>query len=266
MIFVAHGVVDAADEFGYLGRYMLDRGRFQSRLRARANPFVGLEAAAYGDGDALTVDDATVAAAQMAMSARELGHEATLFVNPGQIVSGQAYWFHRLTLLVDGLGSRVEFNEEEFDCSTIAEKVRLRRALKGHLLSIRGESERLTALSEIRMNLQARPTRLPDHLRTLTVRELEALSSAGVRLANHGWHHPHYDYLSSDERLAEIRKGRDWLDDFQSGSGEGVFACPFGDHVPDRDLVDFTGLWLSADNRAPLGFRKGIYNRQEIRF
>ena len=265
MIFVAHGVVDAADESGYLGRYMLDRARFQSHLRARVNPFVGLEAAARDNGDALTVDDATVAAAEMAMSARELGHEITLFVNPGQIVSADTYWFHQLTLLVDGLGSRVEFNDEEFDCRTIAEKVRLRRALKRHLLPIRGESERLTALSEIKMTLQAQPTKLPDHLRTLTVLELEALSAAGVRLANHGWHHPHYDYLSSDERLVQIRKGHDWLEDFQSGSGEGVFACPFGDHAPERDLVEFTGLWLSADNRAPLGFSGGVYNRQEIR-
>jgi len=265
MIFVAHGVVDAANESGYVARYLPDRDQFRSFLQARAEPFVTLEAAALGYGDALTVDDATVAAAHMAMSARELGHAITLFVNPGQVDSGNTYWFHQLTLLVDGLGSRIAFDDEEFDCTRIAEKVRLRRALKRHLLPIQGESERLTALSGLSMTLQARPAKLPGHLRTLTVPELRALSSAGVRLANHGWQHPHYDHLSSEERLAEIRKGRDWLDDFRPGSGQGVFACPFGDHVPDRELAEFAGLWLSADNRAPPGFRDGTYNRQEIR-
>lgn len=265
MIYVGHGVLEAADKPRFLDRYMLDRSSFAAHLEERRSLYIQIESAVCGNGDALTVDDATVAGADMAMLARELGHEVTLFVNPGQIATADTYWFHRLTLLVDGLGSRVPFDDGEFDCASIAGKVRLRRALKRRLLSIPGESERIRAIAEIGTCLGAQPTGLPEHLRTLTLPELEALRSAGVRLANHGWHHPHYDSLGHDERLDQIRQGREWLNDFHSGSGDGVFACPFGDHDPDDDLLTLAGLWLSANARTPPGLRKGVYNRQEIR-
>ena len=51
MIFFAHGIAEAAGGSRYLDRYMLDKGRFAASLDARRVSYVGIEAAARGEGE-----------------------------------------------------------------------------------------------------------------------------------------------------------------------------------------------------------------------
>ncbi|MGP8231674.1 MAG: hypothetical protein ACLQL2_03285 [Methylovirgula sp.] len=72
-IYALHGVIDHVDTKLFSHRNMTAAGRVQAWLDTQ-HKLVPLADALAGKGDALTIDDATVASAQAAMLARQRGH------------------------------------------------------------------------------------------------------------------------------------------------------------------------------------------------
>ena len=99
-IYALHGVIDRVDGKLFSHRNMTPADRVRARLDT-GQKMVPLADALAGKGDALTIDDATVASAQAALLARQLGHAVTLFVNPWQVADGRAYAFAALHWLLD---------------------------------------------------------------------------------------------------------------------------------------------------------------------
>jgi len=77
-----HGAVPGAGPTLLEHRFISDSGRL-SRFLAQSSRYVPLRDALEDKGAALTVDDATHAAADACAIARSYGHAVTLFVNPG---------------------------------------------------------------------------------------------------------------------------------------------------------------------------------------
>src|SRR5437016_674086 len=101
-VYALHGSAPAASPDLFVYRNICDRERL-SRWLSALPPLVPLCDALAGRGSALTIDDATYAAADSALLARELGHEATLFVNPSNIAERTNYSWLVINALLDSL-------------------------------------------------------------------------------------------------------------------------------------------------------------------
>lgn len=216
-------------------------------------PLVPLEVALAGNGVALTIDDATRAAADAALIARDLGHHVSVFINPEQVESGSPYWFGLLHCLLDRLApvSR-ELDGVIYPTRTRAERRALREPIKAACRAMRTEAARAAHVAALAGRWDVLLLSVPEHLRTLTIAELMELRDAGVEIQNHGWSHMDHAYLTAAESEMEIRRGRDWIHG-TLGVDAAHFAVPFGDVRPAAGLRMEASSWLTLHDGWPPG-------------
>jgi hypothetical protein len=263
LVYALHGIVDRPDSRLFCHRNMSDAARVRALLDTKEK-FVSLPEALAGRGAAITIDDATVAAARTALLIRGFGHTVTLFVNPWQIEDGRAYAFCTLNALLDQTPKRkFMWYGKTYNLRKPRDTASLRAAVK-HIL--RGQSDpeqNYLLIDEIRQSLGVEHIDIPDHLRSLTVAELRDLRDAGVDLQNHYWTHldpaAHTPARFADEWL----RGQDWLAD-KLGISSQFFASPFGEYFPTDDFLAARNVTcLLLDARYPTGpLRSAIVNRQ----
>ena len=261
-IYTMHGVAPNVDPRRFIYRNISDERSFRAILSART-PFVSLAESLAGRGDALTIDDATRASADAALLARKLGHQVTLFVNPGQVDPPVPYSFNLLSVLMDRLTARsVNLDGQTLKARTPAERDAVRERVKSRLREIETETERNALIARLALQWGGVDLSMPDFLETLTTSELEQLRDSGVDIQNHGWTHRCHRRHTAEESQREIDSGKQWLLD-RLGVTADLFAVPFGDVLPPEG-VDCTH-WLTADYRLPRGqIGQTVWNRETL--
>jgi hypothetical protein len=255
-VFTSHGVVGQPKRELFVHRNMLDRNSFREYLRARADePFVTLEDALKGEGDALTFDDATEASV-------ELGHKASIFANPFNVENAAPYIFVLLNVLLDEMKAEPVLFEGAQYAPKFREKRKLRLRIKDKLARVTDYSERLGVVEGIARDNHLSFDNVPAHLKTLGKERLLQLAGMGVRIENHGWFHCHFSSLSEDQCYENVARAKRW---FSSELDLNVrhFAVPFGDILPQstRQLREHES-WLLLHHLLPVGLiGDGIYNR-----
>jgi hypothetical protein len=263
-VLAIHGVAPEVDPRRFAFRNLSDADSLRRFLLA-APPFVPLPEALAARGNALTIDDATRAAADAALMAREHGHAVSLFVNPSQVSSGEPHYFLLLNVLLDRLdGQRCEFEGTMFETATNAQRQVLRHNIKARFRSMTGERGRMDLVTALATRWRTGSLELPDHFRTLGIHDLIALREAGVDVQNHGWSHVHHPILSPEESVREIREGRAWLRR-ELGVDAAYFAVPFGDALPAPDAAAACETWFTAtEQMAPGRLDQNVFNREEL--
>ena len=235
-IYALHGVIDRVDAKLFSHRNMTPADRVRARLDTQQK-LVPLAEALAGKGDALTIDDATVASAQAALLARQLGHDVTLFINPWQVADGRADAFAALHWLLDRTRKRkVTWRGKTWWLMTFRQKDDLRAEIK-RLLRLHDEPQDNHALiEELQQALGVADLDVPDYLQSLTLAQLRELRDAGVDIQNHYWTHldpaAHTPARFADEWL----RAQDWLTE-NLGIASQFFASPFGDYFPQPDFL-----------------------------
>lgn len=265
IIDTAHGAVAGASRAHFVHRNLLDLDRLEAFLRARARPYVPLEACLRGEGDAFTLDDSTVAAAVAARLARQLGHAVTLFINGWNIEQAKPYFFSRLNVALDNACARpVIFRGISHDLRSAPGKQRFRAFVKSRLARMGVEADRQDLVTEVGRLLGVSDLSVPDYLKPLAVAELKALAGDGVDIQNHGWTHVQIGALPLAAHAADIRAGRDWLE-LQLGTDAGLFAVPNGDGLPPAPGFGSCRAWFLLDARRPAGpCGPGLINRRTL--
>lgn len=260
-IFAIHGAAPNAERRRFLYR-SIAHPRTLERFLDAGPPFVPLADALAGVGDALTIDDATRGSADAALLARARGYAVTLFVNPGQVISGAPYWFVALNTLIDRLdGTPYVFEDRSFPTATFNERYDLRQAVKARLSTMKDEPERLALVRQLADEWHAAPLEVPAHFVTLNRDDLVRLRDAGVDIQNHGWLHTHHGCLSPTESAREVRRGREWLR-YELGIDAAFFAVPDGHLRPAEGADADCALWLTAHEAWPAGYLSPkVFNR-----
>jgi peptidoglycan/xylan/chitin deacetylase (PgdA/CDA1 family) len=262
--YTLHGVAAGVQLSKFAYRNVSEKATLEAILRTRAK-FVPLDQAIAGNGDALTVDDATRASADAALLARQYGHAVTLFVNPGQIESGETYSFLSMAVLLDSVESRtVRFESEDIPFRSARQKNALRERLKVRLRATATETERIAFVNRLAEAWGVNSLTIPAYLKTLTMSELRSLAQAGVDIQNHGWFHDCHENLSTGESVTSIEKGRRWLRENLNVDAR-YFAVPYGDTMPKELTSVDCDLWLTVDHRLPPGMiGDKILNRETL--
>jgi hypothetical protein len=263
-ILTLHGVAQGVDRRRFGFRNLCEIAALR-RFLSSVPRLVPLPEALAGGGSALTIDDATTAAANAALLAREYGHAVSLFVNAGQVESGRPYSFVVLNALLDGLdGQPCPFEGTSFPTATTAQRQALRDAIKARLCTVTDEPAREELVRALAAGWRVRSLEVPPHFRTLTKQDLIALRDAGVDLQNHGWSHSHHASLTPEASGREISEGRHWLKR-QLGVDAAYFAVPFGDALPPPGLAAPCAAWLTLLDALPPGpLAPGVFNRATL--
>ena len=253
-IWIMHGVVAQADFLSFTHRHLFDTDRFQRFLKQRSPKFVDLDLAVAGDGDALTIDDSTSAAADAAELCRATGHAVTLFVNARNIAQQQAYWFALLNVLVDCCAcDSILLNGGSFPLHNLSTRQRFRKAAKRATLSLDNEEAREAFILRLARSVNVHSLPVPGHLATISLDRLRRLQAIGIRIENHGWTHGNVAAMSRQEVIEDIRKGADWLRE-EAEVVASHYAVPFGTAMPPDTLpTSLYGLWHLADENLPVG-------------
>jgi len=243
-IYAMHGVVRGASGDLSAHRNMIDEESFLSHLAGRP-PYVSVDHALRGEGDALTIDDATEAAGRAAELARQRGHEVELFINPYHVESAAPYFFAILNAALDDSSVSVfSLDERQYDMTTRQGRRRARQAIKHRILGHASEERRVDLARTIAADLlQGRPLSIPPHLATLSAERLRQLVDMGVTVGNHGWTHGHLSRLDTAECEHEIKAGATWIKE-HVGVSLTHFAVPFGDFVPDWKTSPLYRMYL----------------------
>ncbi len=142
-VFLLHGIARDLDPMRFVHRSLVDSIAFARYLDVPPKPFVPLQDAVKGQGDALTIDDAIVASAQAALTARQHGHPVTLFVNSGNIEGAHPYGLYLLNAINDRSPlKQVLWNHSVYALEDMEERIRPRGDVKAILSDIVSENER----------------------------------------------------------------------------------------------------------------------------
>ena len=258
-VYTMHGIITHADPALFIHRNMNDADRFATHLRNRLTPYVSLVDARAGKGDALTVDDSTHAAADLARMTRALGHDITFFINPWHIETGVAYMPAVLNVLLDtALGEYIDFQNARYFVRTAQERIASRGALRHFLETIMDPEEQVRMLESC-ANENAIRLELPRHLTSISLEVVQELHTLGVDIQNHGWRHLPHRILSVEQKTENLDKSVEWLQDKLNVDAK-EFAVPFG--ADDEVSSAPGGNWYLLDAKRPEGqIGKGIYNR-----
>lgn len=262
MIYAMHGIVQDRKPNLFGHRIFLDYDTFESYLSSRTR-FVDLQAALAGKGDALTIDDATSAAADAARLAISKGHQVTLFVNGFNVKNEYPYCFAQVNRLLDQTQVRsVMFRGAKYAVTTFEEKRVFRKHLKRTYRYLKSYKEESTFIDELARSLAvAQSTFLSNDPLTLSQVSLEELCNLGVDLGNHGWHHVDPKYLQPDAFHHHFFDNYKWLKNaFEVDSR--VYAVPYGETVPpyiDQQAIE--ACLLLTDNPPQLPCNVLLTNR-----
>lgn len=260
-----HGIVVNANDEKFVHRNLLDAEGFAGYLRRRPRPYGPLLSAMMNHGDALTIDDSTVAAAQAARLARHLGHQVTLFVNGYNVVRKEPYFFSRLNSALDNASLQTIFFEgRAWNITDRHGKGHFRQAVKRRLSNIRDEAARDEFVTNIGRLLGQEDISVPPYLQVISEDELRVLKALGVDIQNHGWTHARIGSLSSEAHSEDIRLGREWLRDSCDVEAE-YYAVPNGDGLPFWDNSPHYRAWfLLDDSRLSGEISPGVFGRKTL--
>lgn len=260
-----HGVVENADPSRFVHRNLLDRNRLEEHFRRRERPYVPLMTAITDGGDAFTLDDSTVTAAEAARLARAYGHAVTIFINGYNIEHAKPYFFSQLNVALDGTPLKeIEYRGKRYDLRSNSTKEKFRTVIKRELSKLGKEEDRQSLTMEIAGRLETSATIVPSYLQPITVAELRQLVALGVDIQNHGWSHVRVGALSPDDHAAEIARGRQWLSE-NCGIDADLFAIPNGDGLPFWRSSPHFRAWFLLATGVPLGeVAPGVYNRRTL--
>ncbi len=262
-VLTLHGTAAQVDPARFCFRNMTDQGGLRLYF-GMVEPFVPLRDALRGRGMALTIDDAIRGAADAALLAREFGHAVTLFVNPGQVVSGDPYWFLVLNALLDGLDDTPRtLDGVRYLTATTADREVIRRRIKTTIGEMPREPDRLEFVRRLAREWDVALLDLPPHFQTLDHEALVRLRDAGVDLQNHGWWHTEHGCLAPAESTREIRDGRAWLAR-ELGVDAPYFAAPFGTALPAPEAAATCEVWFTLDESPPGSRGHGVFNREVL--
>lgn len=250
MIDTLHGVRIGVSRKLFVDRNVEELENLSAYLDSRAS-YVSLADCLEGKGDALTVDDSTIASATAARLARQKGHQVTLFLNGYNIEESVPYFFSRLNAFLDAtpLGD-VDFEGRRFDLRTFAAKQQFRGVLKRRLAVMGSERDRQDYVTRVGERLQAENTAVPHFLCPISPADVRELVALGVDIQNHGWTHVRPAALSPDECARDIQAGRAWLRDFSPAPAD-LYAVPFGDCFPPWKSSPHYRAWFLLDDRWP---------------
>ncbi|HVU39307.1 MAG TPA: polysaccharide deacetylase family protein [Opitutales bacterium] len=266
-VFTMHGVVAGLEPDTCAHRGLFEPAQFVKHLRSRKTPYVELAAALRGEGDALTIDDATFTACDAAALAREHGHHVTLFINPGNVAAGETYFFVLLNLVLDRTTlPRLTLGGRDFPLRTTAERRELREYFKRRLLTLAGEADRRELVHAAARQLGVADLSVPRPLQTVGVDVLRELGRRQVNIANHGWTHGSVGALPADHIKQEIIRGREWINR-ELGQPALAYAVPFGQALPPFSAnAKIYEIWLTSHELLHDGFiGPHVFNRTTLR-
>jgi hypothetical protein len=215
--------------------------------------------------DVLTVDDSTRGAGRLCKVARQMGHEVTLFVNPQQIISGQPYFFSLLDAYLDARRvSTICYRGNRYDLGIYPQLQAFRKAAKAVLCAL-SEHKAYIHVSELKDDLHAMNSAIPDHAQLLTLADLIELRDMGVTVENHGWSHVEISSLSAAEFTEHVIRGRDWLV-VELSVLSIDYAVPFGlSPVPKDKRHVVPGTVFLANSTLPkTELQRACWNRSDI--
>lgn len=250
MIDTLHGVRTGVSAELFVDRNLEELANLSAYLENRV-PYVSLSACLNGEGDALTVDDSTLASAAAARLARYKGHEVTLFLNGYNIEESVPYFFSRLNAILDATPlDEIAFEGRRLDLRTFDAKQEFRRIVKRRLAAMASERDRQNYVTRLGQQLQAENAVVPDFLRPISRADIRELVALGVDVQNHGWTHVRPAALSPDECARDIAAGRAWLRDFSPEPAD-LYAVPNGDCLPPWESSPHYRAWFLLDERFP---------------
>lgn len=265
MIYAIHGIVQNYSQENFCHRNLLDAHQFEELIATRPEKFVNLTEALAGNGDAITIDDASYAAYDAALILRKHDHAVTLFINPYNIVNRSNYWFHQLNYILENLSPPfIDFNEKRYNLSTYKEKLQFRTELKLAISNLHNEQEKYEIITKL-FAQSSNIITLPLYLNILTHDAIVELFNAGVDIQNHGWTHRELKDATMEEMSDQLYAGKKWIESIL-GYAPNFFCAPFGAALPPANLSDFD-CWFALSSKFPLGFiGNKIYNRLTLGF
>jgi hypothetical protein len=264
MIDTAHGIVRNMRPELFVHRNCLDEEQLAAYLKNR-KPYVSLSDCLAGRGDALTIDDSTVAAANTAQLARKFGHEVTIFINGYNVEKRQPYFFSQLNVALDKTELKnIRYAEVDYPLQTQKEKESFRMCVKKQLSCLGTEEGRQALVAQIGRLLEVDVKEVPDYLCPITQNEVQELLALGVKIENHGWSHVRVGALPASEHEADILQGRNWLRSTFNVNG-GFFAVPNGDGLPLWESSPAYDAWFLLYDHGPIGkIKPQLYNRRTL--
>jgi len=264
MIYLSHGVIPAHNPDRISHALFLPQRLAIEHLSKRLTKYVSLERARHGEGDALTIDDATYAGFRLALLARQYGHAVSWFINGSNVERGLQYFPFQLSCMLDDTNSSTcFFDGSTWNLESIGGRRALRLRIKEVYMGLRNQEE----IQKL-MTTFAHCLRLPGSatieraLTTVTAGELAQAVSTGVDLQNHGWRHLNLRMLSDGERKVEVISNEEYLAQFRQAT-TCIFAPPFGQHVPMA--FSKNQFILLADRRLPPAYRtRTLINRVDL--
>jgi hypothetical protein len=266
-IFAMHGVFRSGSSKSFVNRSFTEAEAFEAFLRALPTKFVTVDAALWGAGDALTIDDATKAAYEAAILARQHGHSVTLFINPYFVEHQRPHFFTRLNAALDRTELvEVTYRGSRFGLILRSEKRLLRELIKLRYCVAPTVNEAEGIVDEAISLLRPASTILPKQAQTLTIGQLEKLVERGVEIGNHGYSHLHPGALTRSVLENEIESASAWIR-CRCDREPKNFAAPFGDALPRRPLPNSNiNQWLILNDQVNPG-RLGaqVWNRVPLK-
>jgi len=265
-IFAIHGVARRPRPETFVYRSYFASRALKLHLRKRTNRYVSLDMALSGQGDALTIDDATSAGFEAAILARKYGHEVTLFINPHNVIDRTPYFMNVLDMALDKTRrSEIMFNERRFLLDSFNAKLSLRKELKSRLMKLTTEPVRTEFVQRLAVDLDVPDLSVPEHLRVISLEEILVLRDMGVSIANHGWTHGAIEALDPSVARDEIIKAKKWIAQ-ECRITASAYAVPFGNALPPFEISDdVCGVWFLLNFNSKPGFvGPNVFNRESL--
>lgn len=263
-IFVIHGIARRPQPDMFIYRSYFSSRALQSHLKNRKDRYVSLDMALSGQGDALTIDDATNAGFDAAVLARKFGHDVTLFINPHNVINQSPYFLFVLDVALDKTRRRELFwNGSSFPMNSYKEKLGLRNELKNRILKLPAESERMEFVQRLAIDLDVPDLSMPEHLRVLSVEQVLVLRDMGASIGNHGWTHGAIEAMDPSAVRDEIIKAKKWITQ-TCGTAPSAYAVPFGNALPPFEISDdLCAIWLLLNSKIkPCFVAPKVFNRE----
>jgi|GEM_PF-1833334 len=244
-VLTTHGVIKNKNPESISQRNMIDFDVFSSHLKEKTFPYVSLKKALTGHGDALTLDDSTIACYEAALLARKYGHEVTFFINTAFLKEELLYTPSLVDYFIDTLKTEtVRFIDQELPAKNLFEKKKVRIRIKYQLLPYSYQQQLEVLENLYNQNSMIFPRNLPHFYQTLTWTHIRELSELGVDIQNHGAWHTHPGLRTWSDTCKNIKEG---FDDIKKNIGKEAlfFAVPFGDALPyTTEFPDYIRYWL----------------------
>jgi peptidoglycan/xylan/chitin deacetylase (PgdA/CDA1 family) len=246
MIFVTHGVISPYSSDRISHGLCLPTSRAALHLQLRREKYVPLAQAIVGQGDALTIDDATYAGFELALLARRYGHAVSWFVNGSHVEDKIQYFPFQISCMLDDTNvTECSFDGNLWSLDIKASRRALRARIKQIYMSMRSQHEITDLIDTLAKCLCSESTNAERALRTVTATELARAVLAGVDLQNHGWSHLNPQLFTESERAADIKQNDGYLALFRREITP-VFAPAFGQRV----LLPSPGHFILLANRS----------------